>query len=373
MNYRQILLITILLLILSLTSACQQQPEPTPTSISSQPTDIPTAIPPTLTATATAVTPTDTPSPTNTTTSVPSATLPPSVTPSPTTTTTATPIPEIIVNQGATMTYIPSGRYPIGGVAEDLQNECRSFRSGCQQAWYTPSEPIHEVQLDPYYIDIYEVTNQQFVQFLNTFGTHESVCFGEICLEVEQTRIVIEDGLYSVTPAVNDFPVFGATWFGAAAYCNWRGARLPTEAEWEIAASWNPETETKTTYPWGDEFDGTVVNFCDRQCQERQAHRTFDDGFIIEAPVGSFEAGISPFGLYDMGGNVWEWVLDWYAPDYYENSPTQNPRGPAEGEQRVVRGGSWFDTGNFMSSLIRFPGTPTSGLITVGFRCAIDG
>lgn len=261
----------------------------------------------------------------------------------------------------------------MGADASVLLDECRQFRSGCQPSWFSVSEPIHTILLNPYYLDKFEVTNEQFANFLNTFETHEGVCFGENCLTIEESRLQIENEAYLTSDEVKNHPVFGVTWFGAAAYCQWLGARLPTEAEWEMAASLDPSTNTKTLYPWGDEFDGSLVNFCDNQCQERQANSTVDDGFIIEAPVGSYEAGRSPLGLYDMGGNVWEWVLDWYDADYYENSPTANPTGPADGTERVVRGGSWFDTGNFTGTMLRFPSDPLEGMITIGFRCARDG
>lgn len=273
----------------------------------------------------------------------------------------------------ARMLLMPGGTFPMGGVAEDLLNECRQFRTGCQESWFLASEPEHLVEISPFYIDPYEITNTEFLEFLGFLSTHDSACFGMDCFDPEFSRIdADEDGTYFSSEAARIFPVLGVTWFGAASYCQWRGARLPTEAEWEMAASWDPETETKTRYPWGDVFDGDVVSFCDAKCQTEHANDAFDDGWIIEAPVGIFEEGVSPIGAYDMGGNLWEWVSDWYSPTYYLESPTVNPRGPTQGEQRVVRGGSWFDTGNFTSTLIRFPINPAGGSITIGFRCARD-
>ena len=272
------------------------------------------------------------------------------------------------------MLFVPGGTFPMGGVAEEMLNECRQFRTGCLEDWFLASAPEHVVSLDPFYIDPYETTTGEYLGFLSFLGTHQGVCFGNDCLDPNFSRInIAESGEYTSTVQATVFPVLGVTWFGAAAYCQWRGVRLPTEAEWEMAASWDPETETKTRYPWGDVFDGDVVSFCDTRCQADQANTAFDDGWIIEAPAGSFEDGRSPIGAYDMAGNLWEWVSDWYSPTYFAESPRENPRGPTEGQSRVVKGGSWFDTGNFTSAQIRFPIRPEGGSITIGFRCAADG
>jgi serine/threonine-protein kinase len=261
----------------------------------------------------------------------------------------------------------------MGAAAATLLAECNLFRSGCQESWFTASAPVHTLVLDPYYIDETEVTNQAYAAFLNSLGSHEATCLEQSCFNPEHSRIIIgENGVYQAAEDVANFPVTGASWYGAAAYCAWRGGRLPTEAEWEKAASWNPESKTKTFYPWGDLFDGGLVSFCDVNCQLPQSNATFDDGFAEEAPVASFEDGRSPVGAYDMAGNVWEWVADWYDAQYYSNSETGNPAGPDEGQVKVVRGGSWFDTGNLTAAAIRFPSPPTNTDRSIGFRCAAD-
>jgi formylglycine-generating enzyme required for sulfatase activity len=227
--------------------------------------------------------------------------------------------------------------------------------------------------LPGFYIDAYEVTNKQFAAFLNELGHQEGACRDEDCFEPRYSQIAIseEDG-YQLEEDKENYPVTGVTWYGADAFCEWRGARLPLEAEWEMAASWDWETETKTLYPWGDDFYGDITNFCDKSCSEQHAVTVVDDGYRETSPVGTYEAGRSPAGAYDMGGNVWEWTADWFAADYYENSPETRPTGPEEGRKRVVRGGSWFDTGNFTSTVVRFPATPGEAGDTIGFRCAVD-
>ncbi len=310
-------------------------------------------------------TPTDIPLPTVT----PRPTTAPR--PSPTPQPSPTPLPAQIDSGGSVMVLVPGGFFKMGAAAGDIFAECNTFRPGCDAAWFSASEPAHTLLLAPYYIDQYEVTNLEYLAFLNGAGTDVSGCGDLPCIDEEQTELQTADaGGYQIAPEQATHPVAGVTWFGAAAYCEWRGARLPTEAEWEKVALWNPTTESNTRYPWGDVFDGTLVNFCDVNCDAPQANADYDDGFAVVAPVGSYPDGRSPFGAYDMAGNVWEWVADWFGETYYADSATANPLGPDEGTERVVRGGSWFDTGNFTSGLIRFPSAPENADKTIGFRCA---
>lgn len=315
------------------------------------------------------------PNPTATSPETAIPTEPSTATPLPTVTLTPVPTstayPEQIDVSGGVMILIPGGYFQMGATAASLTEECAAFREGCQEEWFAASEPVHTVLLGRYYIDMHEVTNAAFATFLNEIGPNPT-CNGQACLDADQSQISLQNGSYVSPEGGIANPATGVTWYGATAFCAWRGARLPTEAEWEKAAAWEPQRATASRYAWGDEFDGTAVNFCDASCAEPQANVDFDDGFAELAPVASFAYGRSSAGLYDMGGNVWEWVADWFAPNYYTESPGVSPKGPETGEERVVRGGSWFDTANFMAAAIRFPSAPTNADGTIGFRCAAD-
>ncbi len=329
-----------------------------------------TPIPIVLTAISTAPT---TATLTHTLTASPVPTLKSTVTPFPTATPSPTaiptPYPAEIEVLGGSMARIPGGLFQMGATAAGLADECSSFRDGCRSDWFSASEPVHPVLLRSYYIDAHEVTNASYVEFLNQNGDS---CLGQPCIDLMQSQLIQANDGFAIANAQSQTPVTGISWYGAQAFCVWREGRLPTEAEWEKAAAWDGEVMSARRYPWGDVFDGRLVNSCDSSCDEPQANAAFDDGHPAAGPVASFPDGRSAFGLYDMAGNVWEWVSDWYDSDYYQVSAEANPTGPQDGKDKVVRGGSWFDTGNFMAVAIRFPSAPANADRTIGFRCAAD-
>ena len=248
--------------------------------------------------------------------------------------------------------------------------------------------PAHSVYLDAFYIDKIEVTNAQFAQFLNEQGNQEEGGATWLDFKDKDCWITKSLGRYQPKGGYENHPVIEVTWYGAKAYCEWRGrsvskhVRLPTEAEWEKAASWDPVAGAKRLYPWGNEWDAGRVN-ADWPITNPTEYRPIitAQGKPNTAPVGSHPEGASPYGVLDMAGNAWEWVADWYAEDYYGRSPAQNPLGARVGECtvmgpngremnecKVLRGGSWRSTPAFVRTIVREYIYPAF-TYDVGFRC----
>jgi formylglycine-generating enzyme required for sulfatase activity len=235
----------------------------------------------------------------------------------------------IVGNDGAEMVLVPAGEFSMG--SEENENE----------------KPRHQVYLDTFYIDKYEVTNARFQQFAQTTGYRTQAERGG-----DSTTWRAPQGAGSRLAGLEQHPVVYVSQADAKAYCAWAEKRLPTEAEWEKAAR---GTDGRT-YPWGHQFDSTKVNFENK-----------NKGTV---PVGSYEGGKSPYGAYDMAGNVWEWVADWYDENYYKNSPARNPQGPTSGDRVVGRGGGWNNAAVGMRASYRSWPTPTTRNDITGFRCA---
>jgi len=190
------------------------------------------------------------------------------------------------------------------------------------------ARPAHRVYLNTFTIDRFEVSNAQY-------GT--CVASGA-CPAPERTSSETRQDYFG-NNAFASYPVIGVTYADAVAFCKWRKARLPTEAEWEKAARGTDQR----MYPWGQQFDPSRLNYCDRNCNLPWRDAQHDDGYADTSPVDAFPGGASPYGVLNMAGNVWEWVADWYGASYYAHSPARNPQGPASGTQRITRGGGFFD------------------------------
>jgi formylglycine-generating enzyme required for sulfatase activity len=217
------------------------------------------------------------------------------------------------------MVFVPGGEFQMGSTDAD-------------QNAHDDEKPQHIVYLDAYWMDRYEVSNAQYRQ---------CVVAGACQASTDQ------DILYNRP----EQPVVTVNWSDADTYCRWAGARLPSEAEWEKAAR---GTDGRV-YPWGNDWEDDRAN-------------TFDTGLYRPAVVGSYPEGASWIGALDMAGNVWEWVSDWYGD--YPSGKQVNPTGPASGDYRVLRGGSWFDSSDGVRCASRFLRSPIYGEVNTGFRCA---
>lgn len=220
---------------------------------------------------------------------------------------------------GSVLVYIPAGTFSMG---------------------YGADAPVHSVSLTGYWIQQTKVTNQMF----------------NLCVQAGACSSPTQElgGPVSTNPSFASNPVVGVTWDQAQTYCAWAQGSLPTEAQWEKAA----RGANGNSYPWGSSAPTCdLLNFAN--CYGRTTN------------VNNYDAGRSPFGLYDMAGNVFEWVFDWYDAAYYAQSPGDNPTGPASGEYRGVRGSSFESADLQALSAIRRFNEPTDTGRDIGFRCAV--
>lgn len=251
-----------------------------------------------------------------------------------------------------------------------IKIESGSFLMGSESG-LDNEKPVHEVDLDAFWIDPYPVTNSQFKEFLKACPAWQKESGVNKYLNIYYLYTWRKGLIYP--KGKRDHPAVYMNWYAAAAYCNWRskskglelcydenndfacnfeanGYRLPTEAEFEKAARGGLR---KALYPWGNEIDKTKGNF---------------DNIIGDTTeVGTYEP--NGYGLFDMGGNIGHWCQDWYDPDYYQTLPDKNPRGPDTGTFRVYRGGSWGNAEEYQRVSCRFWMLPTNCNPDFGFRC----
>ena len=231
-----------------------------------------------------------------------------------------------IGDEGREMVQVPEGPFTMGSNDGD------------------PDEaPEHQVFLKGFFVDRKEVNQDEYLRFAKM--TKRPLPKIEV-FEDDQSKVLKPE-----------LVAMSVTWDDAKAYCKWAGKRLPTEAEWEKAG----RGEGKRKYPWGDKFTTGTANVDGTE-----------DGYKYLAPPGSFETGRSPYGLYDMTGNVAEWVEDSYEESMYKKGIYRDPRGPDDGQLKVVRGGSWRETEQNARLSKRFAAKYWRTDITIGFRCASD-
>ncbi|MFA6118789.1 MAG: bifunctional serine/threonine-protein kinase/formylglycine-generating enzyme family protein [Parachlamydiales bacterium] len=213
-------------------------------------------------------------------------------------------------------------------------------------------KPRHKVTLESFALDIHPVTNEQFVRFLEFMGG-EKDCNNNDIIRLRNSRIKRSNGKLIVESGYLKHPVVGVTWYGAQAYAKWIGKKLPSEAQWEIAAMGGLD---EGDYPTGKDIDHSEANFFNS-----------DTTAVMSYPPNGY-------GLYDIVGNVYEWCEDWYAYNYYDISiqEPQNPMGPQQGVYRVLRGGCWKSLKDDMRCSHRHRNNPGTVNGTYGFRCSAD-
>lgn len=260
----------------------------------------------------------------------------------------------IIGKDGAEMALIPAGKFQMGDNFNEGGNDER---------------PVHTVYLDTFYMDKYEVTNKQYAIFLNDYGKNVDEA-GHKLLDLDNSYCLIEKvgDAYKPKAGYEDHPVIYVSWYGAAAYAQFYGKRLPTEAEWEKAARGGLVGKR---YPWGDDISHDRANYPSTGGR---------DEWSRTSPVGSFPP--NGYGIYDVAGNVWEWCADEYDSEYYSRSPEINPTGPGDvvifkdnhftsvKSPRVLRGGAWTINPYYLRCAVRNNSEPERMYGFVGFRCA---
>jgi iron(II)-dependent oxidoreductase len=243
------------------------------------------------------------------------------------------------------MVHIPAGDFIMGSDKKVDRNA------------YLVELPQRKVYLDAYAIDRYEVTTVQYLKFV--LATNRP----------PQVDWKFDGGNFQEAMAAH--PVMHVTWYDADAYCKWAGKRLPTEAEWEKAARGDADARI---YPWGNEMAGLSRANYGRSGLSGPV-RDRPERLLLYPPIISvfkYENAVSPYGVYQMVGNVAEWVADWYDKDYYKMAPDKNPKGPETGTQKAFRGGGWIDSTPSVRVSYRNGTDPKTSMNWLGFRCARD-
>lgn len=270
----------------------------------------------------------------------------------------------------AMLIRIPEGMF-LRGFSEEQVDELLAMCPGCEREAVSDAMPQKQIYLDEFWIDQTEVTNAQFSHFVSDTGYITSA--EQKTYKISYVyKFEFNDFIYDANASwehphgssfrvagLDNTPVTQISWEDANAYCQWAGRRLPTEAEWEKAAR---GTEGGL-FVWGDEPPGPVF---------------LNSNLISNGPrpVGSYLAGASPYHLYDMAGNLWEWVADFYSENYYSSAPDRNPTGPQTGDGHSLRGGSWASEYEIQLYYItpswRFWNYPNFSSDVLGFRCAMS-
>jgi len=266
----------------------------------------------------------------------------------------AAPLPPTKLNaqDGAEMVLIPAGEFLMGSSEAEIAAWLQA-NLDYDRELFADEQLQHKVYLDAYYMYKTEVTVAQYRKFCKA-----------------TKRAMPEEPAWKWQ---DTHPMVNVTWNDAKAYADWAGVTLPTEAQWEKAARGGDER----LYSWGNAWPPPPKsgNCADETFRKELGDNWpfiagYADGFVNTSPVGSFTA--NPFGVHDLAGNVWEWCADWYGADYYKTAPLKNPIGPAKGVWRVLRGGSWNNSGpGYFRCALRSLNTPSGRNDYFGFRCVV--
>ena len=286
-----------------------------------------------------------------------------------------------------------------GSVVDAIRLDGGTFWMGTDTAEGFPADgegPVREVHVDPFYMDKYPVTNEQFREFVQATNYRtESERYGwsfvfQGHIPAEQYPKLVSDnapgtnwwckvngadwahpeGPDTSVDARPHHPVVHISWHDALAYCDWAGKRLPTEAEWEYASRGGLEQKI---YPWGDELEPNGEHRCNVWQGDFPEVDTGADGFTAPCPVDSFAP--NGYGLYTITGNAWEWCHDWFHPTFHIAASRHNPVGPLEGTAKVMKGGSYLCHRSYCNRYrvaARTSNTPDSATTNITFRCVRD-
>ncbi len=236
--------------------------------------------------------------------------------------------------------FVPGGTFEMGDVWGDSYSE--------------DEKPSHPVTVSDFWMTRHEITNMQYCEFLNQMGNQFEG--GATWLDLTDSDCLIRKsgGLYVPKKGYEEHPVVETTWYGARAFAEWLGGRLPTEAEWEYAARAGGRP---IRFPNGAALNHRYANFSGVDGQ---------DEWRLTSPVGRFAP--NALGLCDMAGNVWERCLDWYEKEYYTHSALNDPEGPSSGQLRIIRGGSWDYSRWHCRTVTRGMNAPDDSTGDIGFR-----